>query len=220
MMIPDFHTHTLRPDAIVDIDPSVDAAISLSAPYFYSVGIHPWNAERANETLLQQLHTLASHPRVVAIGETGLDLVHHGPQSNDTTLQGQTDLLKYHTELSETTGKPLILHIVRQFNEIIRLKAAWRPSQPWIIHGFRGKPQLARELVRHGFYISIGEHFNQASLAEIPPERLLLETDDSDLSIHNIARLAGVTDVAPAMKSIALKSGEFGAFYSRMSEES
>ncbi|MDE6655144.1 MAG: TatD family hydrolase, partial [Muribaculaceae bacterium] len=68
-------------------------------------------------------------------------------------------------------------HIVRAFPEIIRLRRQEQPTQRWIIHGFRGKPELARELLRHGFDISIGREFNTASAAIIPPDRLFHETD-------------------------------------------
>ena len=81
-------------------------------------------------------------------------------------------------EISENRELPLILHIVRAFPEIIALKKQLSPKQPWIIHGFRGKPQLASELLRHGFYLSIGEKYNPEAVAVIPRDRLLLESDE------------------------------------------
>lgn len=93
-------------------------------------------------------------------------------------MRPETELLRYHYELSETLGKPLILHIVKSFPEIIALKKQWKPAQPWIIHGFRGKPQLARELLAHGFHLSYGKKYNPASLALTPASRLLRETDE------------------------------------------
>lgn len=93
-------------------------------------------------------------------------------------LAAQTALLRIHYELSETLRKPLILHIVKSFPEIIALRKQWKPTQPWIIHGFRGKPQLARELLAHGFHLSYGKKYNPASLAITPASRLLRETDE------------------------------------------
>ena len=57
---------------------------------------------------------------------------------------------------------------------------------PWIIHGFRGKPQLAQQLLNNGFYISLGEHFNPQTVTIIPTNRLLFETDESTLDINTI----------------------------------
>lgn len=249
----DAHTHRLKRNAIVNIDPvdirqpqkpsppSQSIPYPPAAPtlptgaqhsacssallpgYTYSVGIHPWNVFTATTADLRLLRALAASPRVLAIGECGLDpnlpaasspsarfvLVEgFSPQSNNLQsnnlhsksphsknpfsqipqkapnfsrteiLAAQTALLRIHYELSETLRKPLILHIVKSFPEIIALRKQWKPTQPWIIHGFRGKPQLARELLAHGFHLSYGKKYNLASLAITPASRLLRETDE------------------------------------------
>lgn len=194
----DAHTHCLRRNAIVDIDP-VDAP-SLPLPllrggYTYSVGIHPWNVGSVTPHSLRLLHSLAAEPQVVAIGECGLDAV--GVNYSDAVSDGagqscgeniklgreeilarQTELLRIHFELSEKFGKPMILHVVRAFSEIMALKKLWRPAQPWIIHGFRGKPQLARQLLDHGFYLSFGTRYTPSSYDLTPPTRRLHESDE------------------------------------------
>lgn len=169
------------------------------------------------------LRALAAEPCVKAIGETGLDTIHKvtGSQVADRLsdsqnvhtdlLKMQTELLRYHVALSEELRKPLILHIVKQFGEIIRLKRELRPTQPWIIHGFRGKPELAKELLRHGFYLSYGEKFNPASVAVTPPSRLLIETDESQLPVSIIAKRLTTAGIAP-------KPGKFGTLDGGMGE--
>lgn len=187
----DWHTHRLRHNAIVDIDPTglsnvqLRSIMPLGRGYKFSVGIHPWNVGRYSLRDLLMLRALASRPDVVAIGETGLDTIHaknEYPNSmesvGDNLYSQQLSLLKYHIQISEESAKPLILHIVRRFPEIIRLKKELTPSQPWIIHGFRGKPQLARELIHHGFYLSFGEKYNSESFTITPPSRRLHETDE------------------------------------------
>ena len=77
---------------------------------------------------------------------------------------------------------------VKVFNEIISLKKELRPTMPWIIHGFRGKPKLTRQLLDNGFYISLGEHFNLQSVTIIPTDHLLFETDESTLDIDTIIK--------------------------------
>ncbi|MCM1137775.1 MAG: TatD family hydrolase [Duncaniella sp.] len=178
----DWHTHRLRHNAIVDIDPTglfnnrLRKMMPWGKGYRYSVGVHPWNVNRFTLRDLLMLRALASRPDVVAIGEAGLDTMRHSDDV-EITLRKQLDLLKYHIELSEETAKPLILHIVRRFQEIIQLKKELRPTQPWIIHGFRGKPQLALQLLRQGFYLSYGKKYNPESYALTPPSRRLHETD-------------------------------------------
>ena len=170
MTILDFHTHTPRLLSIVDIDPSQEVPPVLNGNMRYSVGIHPWNVSRVTPEQWITTKVLALSRNVIAIGETGLDRA-RSPE----TLPLQTEWLCRHVELSETVGKPLILHIVRCFPEIIALRRRLRPTQPWIIHGFRGKPQLGAELLRHGFRLSFGRRFNPESLALTPSP--LLETD-------------------------------------------
>ena len=177
----DSHTHRLRRNAIVDIDPvGKDGKLRLYKGYFYSVGIHPWNLFKATPADLRMLQALAAEPQVIAIGECGLDPKIEGSESlsRNEIIEAQTTLLTFHISLSERLSKPLILHIVKAYPEIIALRKSLRPAQPWIIHGFRGKPQLARELLTHGFHLSFGTKYNPASLALTPPSRLLRETDE------------------------------------------
>ncbi len=177
--IVDIHTHNLRalPPAVISVEPDFD----LDPSHLYSVGIHPWHSDLADALTLRLLDLKAQAPNVVAIGETGLDTLRGAP------LDRQAQLLQHHIELSEQLGKPLVLHIVRAFNQIMALRRSISPSQPWIIHGFRGKPQLATQLLGSGFHISLGERFNPATAAIIPDDRLHFETDESQLPIDTIA---------------------------------
>lgn len=175
----DIHTHRLDADAPSII--SVAPGTRLDPSRRYSVGIHPYSVQNCTEFDLRALAADAARPEVVAIGEAGIDKLRGGQ------VERQVEILRRHIELSEALGKPLILHIVKAFPEIIALRRECRPRQRWIIHGFRGKPQLAAELLRHGFDLSLGERFNSAAAAIIPPDRLWLETDTSPLPLAAIA---------------------------------
>lgn len=178
----DIHTHIPKPHAIISVDPS-DQPPHFTHGYHYSVGIHPWHA---NSGPFANVEALAQSPQVVAIGETGLDRL-KGP-----SIDVQLALLHQHIALSEQLHKPLILHCVKAFNELIALHRQTTPTQPWIIHGFRGKPQLAAQLVKENLYLSFGQHFNPAVLESVPPHRILLETDCSNLPISQIAQQTGL----------------------------
>ena len=179
MILPciDIHTHDKsRKDAIINIYPHeqlIDGA-------YHSVGIHPWHTVDIDSSTIEKLSTLAAHPQVVAIGETGLDAL------KGASIEKQIEIFKLHISLSEQVKKPLIIHCVKAFNEIITIKKQLKPSMPWIIHGFRGKPQLAQQLLNNGFYISLGEKFNPETASIIPIDRLLFETDESTLNINKI----------------------------------
>lgn len=139
---------------------------------WYSVGVHPWRADEADR-LWPLVESAASLPRVVAIGECGLDAL-RGP-----SLEQQREVFLRHVALSENTAKPLIIHAVRTWPQLIELRRQLKPTQEWIIHGFRGKATLAAELLRHGFSLSFGERYNPEAFALTPPERRYRETDSS-----------------------------------------
>lgn len=173
----DIHSHGApAPGRVVNLDPT--EVTELPREGTFSVGIHPWNADKADAEALRRLELWAEAPQTVAIGETGLDSL-IGP-----SLDVQTALLERHADLAEKTGKPLILHIVRRWPEIMALKKRLKPKAEWIVHGFRGSPELARQLAAAGFSLSLGERFNPAVPAAV--SRFYTETDCSALSIEEI----------------------------------
>ena len=181
----DIHTH--RPDhsqLALSIRNLMPGEAWSSEPYC-SVGLHPWyiNAEWKSE--MDKVHTAATAENVLFIGETGLDKL----RGADSELQ-ETIFIE-HIRISESVGKPLIIHCVKAFDEIIALRKKMRPQQQWIIHGFRGKPQQAQQLLDNGFQLSFGEHFNADSLTlAFHRHSLWLETDESPHSIEEIYEAA------------------------------
>lgn len=176
--INDIHTH--RADA-------ASAVISVNPWEFvpwqgrvYSVGIHPWQAAEAGKVALESLSQLATRDDVVMIGECGIDKLRGG------AVECQVELVKCHAALSERQRKPLVLHCVRASNELCQLRRSLRPVQPWIIHGFRGNANVARQLLDAGFFLSYGERFNAEAVNATPPGRLLAETDESPVPIKEI----------------------------------
>ncbi|MBD5366132.1 MAG: hydrolase TatD [Bacteroides sp.] len=190
----DFHTHRLdATDAIISLQPTNAADIIASRPHgTYSVGIHPWDTTAPADTDFDTVARLASLPQVVAIGETGLDRL------RGADIATQELLFEQHIQLSETLRKPLIIHCVKAWDILLELHRRHRPSMPWGVHGFRGNPALARQLLDKGLYLSLGQHFNPATAALIPDHRLLAETDESSLPITAIAALINTHRSTPA----------------------
>ncbi len=185
MNIVDIHSHTLHADAIVNCYPD---SFCPQSGYCYSVGIHPWHVQTADVDAQEVLlRTAAADPQVVAIGEAGLDKLAGG------FADKQESVFRFHCLLAEEVQKPLIVHLVKAVDELLHIRSAVKPTVPWIIHGFRGDPRLAEELLRHGMYLSFGNRCNAATVRTVPRNRLFLETDNSGADIHSIYK--GVADV-------------------------
>lgn len=152
---------------------------------YFSAGIHPWNINTENvKEQLEQLQNITALSQIVAIGECGLDKL------TKTPLPQQQTIFRQQAEIAREHQKPVIIHCVKAFNELIQIHREIKPPQPWIIHGFRGKPQLAAELMQHGLQISIGHLFNPAIAKVLPASSLLLETDENDTPIETLYQQA------------------------------
>lgn len=194
-MVLDIHSHRQPPypEGIINI---MDGRLPRVDGQLYSAGIHPWDTEsEVPEFVFEGLRELASRREVVAIGECGVDTVKGGPMFRQLTV------FRRQVEISESLGKPLILHAVKAADILLGLKRDLMPSQPWIVHGFRGKPALAVQLLDKGFYLSFGELFNPETVRMMPLDRIFSETDESTLSIGEIvaslseARGEDLTDI-------------------------
>lgn len=178
----DIHTHK----QLLEPENSIFSASMEHMPlsgnlHLYSAGIHPWflteeNAEEQWKWLLDAVH----QPRVIAIGECGLDKLKGAPMS----LQQQVFIKCI--QLSEECSLPLIIHAVKCTEELVRLKKQMKPKCPWVIHGFRGRREVALEYLKHGFYLSFGAFYQVEALRVVPMDKLFIETDESPLSIEEI----------------------------------
>lgn len=109
-------------------------------------------------------------------------------------------------ELAQSVGKPLIIHCVRAFDDILSILKKLRVSIPVIFHGFNRSDILAARIIADGYYLSFGRHLLTSNVAEVfrklPTDRVFLETDDADVPIEEIyaaaARIRGmhIDDIA------------------------
>ncbi len=121
--------------------------------------------------MFRGLETLMIHPAIVAIGECGID------RQKGTDIITQETVFRRHIELAERSALPITIHCVKAFDLMLKLHKELRPSTQWTIHGFRGKPLLARQLLESGFSLSFGKYHNPESYAITPVERRYDETD-------------------------------------------
>jgi len=169
--------------------PASRACVALSEQYDYiyaALGFHPHNASELTEGDLEILEELAKEPKVVAIGEIGLDF-HYNHSDADT----QRRCFALHLDLACKVGLPVLVHC-READEEVRdilLSRDIGGKVGGVLHCFSGTAELALEYVAMGFYIGVGgvvTYKNAEGLREVvrrvPPERLLLETDSPYLS--------------------------------------
>ena len=159
--------------------------------HWFSAGLHPWDVTEDFDTQLNMVESLLANPRVAAVGECGFDTL-KGP-SHD--LQEQAFIRQI--ELSERYAKPMILHVVRDFDSVIRLRRTLKPTQPWLIHGFRGGPEQMNQLYSHGILVSFGLKHNPESLRQVPSDRLFLETDGETTIVQTISLASALRETPP-----------------------
>ncbi|SFG56198.1 TatD family hydrolase [Pedobacter insulae] len=150
-----------------------------------SVGLHPWYAKLVQlEGYLKYLNVVARQENIKMIGECGLDAL------RGEHMEDQITILKAQIQLAEELNKPLILHCVKAFAELIALKEEMRVKVPMIIHGFNKNLILGEQLLAKGFLLSFGagvlkDNSGAARLVQ-ETDNFFLETDDSELPIEEI----------------------------------
>lgn len=162
---------------IVGRDTAVDVNVC-------TAGIHPWYIDQDQATQIKKLKDIVRENKVIAIGECGLDKL------CDTDWDLQIDIFQQQIVLANTLNKPLIIHCVRAYQEVIQQLSLQRSQVPVIFHGFNKNDKLSSQLLKKGFYLSLGAsilHGRQdALISEIPLDRVFLETDDKTTSIVDI----------------------------------
>lgn len=155
--------------------------------HFISIGIHPWYIKTE---LLQeqyaQLKEFSFHKNVLAIGECGLDRL------VETPMKLQEEVFIEQIKIAESVQKPLIIHCVKAFDDLIRIKKEQKISVPLIIHGYKNNKQIAKELIKNDCMLSFGKALTDERtgaghiLKMLEPEQFFLENDNSDLPIKTI----------------------------------
>lgn len=185
MIYYDIHTHQPAGDpedvAIVNRIIGKDQEEISFPGQWCSVGIHPWYINNVQEQL-SRLESVALSSSVVAIGEAGLDKL------TETSLKIQQDIFLEQAALAERVGKPLVIHCVKAWSELVAARKSVKPHIPWVIHGFRGNAELALQLTRQGFYLSFGEYFNLQALQVAWDGCLFAETDEKEVDIRSVYR--------------------------------
>jgi TatD DNase family protein len=164
-----------------DADPRVYAAVAL----------HPTRANALTEEAKTVIERLAEHPRVVAVGETGIDMYWPGKLDGCAEPATQKEAFAWHIDLAKRTGKPLMIHNRDADAEVLDVLKAEGAPDTVIFHCFSSDAQMARTCVAGGWLLSLSgtvSFKNANALREaarlIPPDQLLVETDAPFLTPH------------------------------------
>jgi len=192
----DIHTHQQnRAENVFTIQNKYPTSVDFSKPF--SIGIHPWFIKKEslqNELLL--IEEKLQDKNCFALGECGLDKI------SETDLTLQKIVFKKQLELSEKYKKPLLIHCVKAYQELIEIKKEMKPTQTWVLHGFHKNSQVAESLLKNGVILSFGAGIiNRKKLQEvvfnIPISSILLETDTAEISIEKVyQKMAAIKNIS------------------------
>lgn len=181
-MLHNLHTHsyTNNPDILEIVNRYPYEEIDV--PYF-STGIHPWYIQQDKiEEHLAIIEERLQLPNCLALGECGLD------KRIEIPLALQTEVFEKQLILAKKYKKPVILHLVAAFQELIEATERLQPGVPMVVHGFSKNAQVAKQLLDNGFYLSFGKYLLRnlelsAVLAMVSDGSFFLETDTMEESL-------------------------------------
>ncbi len=188
-MLLDIHSHNIAHNNVVTVRSFSGSFETIPNNIIFSAGLHPWFLQ--SDTALQQLSELENllyNEKMIAIGECGLD------KACTTDFDLQKEIFKAQIKFAKSFQKPLIIHCVRAFDEVIQLLEHEECTQPVIFHGFNKSIELAKILIAKNYFLSFGKDLLKPRIAavfqSIPADKFLLETDNADISIEEIYNTA------------------------------
>lgn len=173
----DFHHHKQNTSGIYNLNLNEEIP-----QHHFSVGLHPKDISENWKSDFEKIKEKSLSKNCLAIGECGLD----GLITVDENLQNK--IFQAHISWAQEIKKPMIIHCVRRFSQILHYK---KPKVPMIIHGFNKKENVGKELLDAGFYLTFGkatlEHLSlQKLIKDLPVHKIFLETDDADFDISEL----------------------------------
>ncbi|MCP4176340.1 MAG: TatD family hydrolase [bacterium] len=198
-----YNVHCHKSNNITDVSNilNVDLCndVQIDRDDFYSIGLHPWHLGSNSEQLLDIVEKNMQTKKNIALGEIGLD------KKCTVSFADQLVIFKKQVKIANSFNKPVIIHCVKAYQEIIEYKK--NSLVPWVIHGFNGTEELASQLINKNIYLSLGKTLldknskSYKSFLHIPLESVFFETDIYDIDIKEIYNQAAelknipVTDI-------------------------
>ncbi|MFT4085734.1 MAG: TatD family hydrolase [Gordonia sp. (in: high G+C Gram-positive bacteria)] len=191
------HAESVGVGQVVTVaDDMVDARWAVQAAHwdsraFAAIGLHPTHANDLDDAARAELEEMAADPRVVAIGETGLDYYWTTRSDDCASPDVQRDVFAWHIDLAKRSGKPLMIHNREADRDLLDVLAAEGDPDTVIMHCFSGDVPVARECIDRGYLLSFSGTVTFANSRElreaaalVPDEQILTETDAPFLTPH------------------------------------
>jgi TatD DNase family protein len=187
----DIHTHPFHPEKETVIVQNIfpgEGFAAFTGRNFYSVGLHPWHIKtpEENNQFLAQVEEALEFDHVIFVGESGLDKRIH------TDFEEQKRVFEAQAFMAEEYQKPLIIHCVRAYNDVLEMHRKIKPGMTWIFHGYNGSVEMTRQMATGNFMFSFGEALflpgTKAieSFQYLPFHKLFFETDEFDGDVEHI----------------------------------
>ena len=191
------HAESVGVRAVVTVaDDMVDARWAVAAAQwdqrvYAAVALHPTHAHELDDAAKAELEQMLTDPRVVAVGETGLDYYWPGRSDDCATVPQQHEAFAWHIDLAKRVGKPLMIHNREADRDLLDVLAREGSPDTVIMHCFSGDEQIAAECIERGYLLSFAGTVSfknsttlQAAAKLVPDHLLLIETDAPFLTPH------------------------------------
>ena len=199
----DIHTHPNRIETNTIIVQNIfpgDGFAAFSGRNFYSVGLHPWHLKtpEENNEMLKMVEEALEFDHVCFVGESGLD------KKVEVDFDEQIRIFRAQAFIAEEFKRPLIIHCVKAYNEILEIHKKFHPEMTWIMHGYLGNLETTQQMAKRGIMFSFGKSlFSEnsksiESLKYLPMEKIFLETDEYNKDVDKIY------EKAAALKNVSL----------------
>lgn len=181
----DIHTHQiLQKENIIQVFNHIIGRDIILPDTICSAGIHPWYVHEDVEKQFYLLHNEAEKSNIIAIGECGLDKI------CDTIWELQVQVFERQIQLANHINKPLIIHCVRAYEEVLHILKHLKAQVPVIFHGVNKKQTLIQSLINQGYYIGLGTFIldgrHDELIKAIALDKFFLETDNKSTDIVDI----------------------------------
>ncbi|MDI6049651.1 TatD family hydrolase [Flavobacterium sp. XS2P24] len=210
------HTHkwTNQPN-VLELVNQYPQEFDATIPY-YSIGIHPWFiVEERLEADLAIIESKLQEANCLAVGECGLD------KRIEVPMELQQLVFEKHLLLAQQYQKPVMIHCVAAFQEVIAIKKKMNITVPMLIHGFSKNAQVAKQLLDNGFYISFGKYLLlnkelETVFKSVPDNRFFLETDTIEEGIEAVYELAAKYKGVSVKEIQKLVSSNFNTVFNQI----
>lgn len=187
----DVHTHRISEEVetvvVSNLMPG-EAIQAFGGRNFYSVGLHPWRIRtlEENNRMLLMMEDALELDHVIFVGESGLDKL------VETDFEEQMRVFKAQVFMAEEYQKPLVIHCVKAWEEVLTVHQESRPTVPWIFHGYNGSPEMTQQLSGRNVLFSFGGFLLREnskavrSFQLLSLEKVFFETDELDVPVEKV----------------------------------